>query len=164
MSAIISDCGLYRYRLERDVWSGGAYGKTVVIMVNPSTADAEQDDPTIRKLLGFSGRWSHLIVGNLFAYRATDVKALAMAADPVGPENDEHLRAMIQESFRLIFAWGPLAKLPMGLRDRWKTVYAMARLAGKQPLSIGDPAKDGHPCHPLMLSYTLPLQEWSPPL
>lgn len=165
MSAVISDCGTYRYRLDRELWGNGGCGQTTVIMVNPSTADAEKDDATIRKLLGFGGRrWAHIVVGNLFAYRATDVRELATAADPIGPENDAHLRQMIGEAFRLIFAWGPTSKLPKRLRTRWRAVHEMALRAGKEPLSIGKPAKDGHPCHPLMLPYSLELQPWSPPL
>lgn len=164
-SAIISPCGKYRYRLERR-WPEGAelYGQTTVIMVNPSTADAENNDATIRKLLGFGGgRWANIVVGNLFAYRATDVRELAQVPDPIGPENDEHLRQMIGEAFRLIFAWGPTTKLPKRIRDRWKDIYIMADQQGKVPLSIGAPAKDGHPCHPLMLPYSRELQPWSPP-
>lgn len=166
MSAVISPCGLYRYRLERswDVPGTDGYGQTTVIMVNPSTADATANDATIRKLLGFGGgRWANIVVGNLFAYRSTDVKALASAADPIGPENDEHLRKMIGEAFRLIFAWGPTSKLPKHLRNRWRIVDDMARSLGKEPLSIGPTAKDGHPCHPLMLPYSHKLQPWSRP-
>lgn len=165
-SAIISDCGLYRYRLERS-WntpSAPSYGQTTIIMVNPSTADATKNDATIRKLLGFGGgRWANIVVGNLFAYRATDVRELAKVEDPVGPENDEHLRRMIDEAFRLIFAWGPTAKLPRRLRNRWREVDAMARKLGKEPLSIGRPAQDGQPRHPLMLAYSERLTTWLAP-
>lgn len=164
--AIISPCGTYRYRLERH-WPKGAdlYGQTTVIMVNPSTADAEQNDATIRKLIGFGQhKWANIVVGNLFAYRATDVRELANATDPIGPENDEHLRAMIGEAYRLIFAWGPTAKLPKRLRTRWRAIWNVAQELGKEPLSIGKPAKDGHPCHPLMLPYSTQLQPWKPAL
>ena len=163
-SAVISPCGQYRYRLERswEVPAASSYGQTTIIMVNPSTADATNNDATIRKLIGFgSGRWANIVVGNLFAYRATDVRELANASDPVGPENDEHLRRMIGEAFRLIFAWGPTAKLPKQLRDRWRVVDVMARKLGKEPLCIGKPAKCGHPRHPLMLAYAEPIQPWS---
>ena len=98
MSAVISPCGLYRYRLERDL-GGLIAGPTVAwIMVNPSTADATADDATIRKVLGFSRRLGagRVIVGNLFAFRATDIKALRTAADPVGLDADQHLRAIFE--------------------------------------------------------------------
>lgn len=166
MSAIISPCGLYRYRLDRR--GENLNGDTVVIMVNPSTADAETDDATIRKLKGFGARrgWTNIVVGNLFAYRSKDVRELAAVADPVGPENDAHLRAMFDNGafVRLIFAWGPMGKLPKRLRARWRAVYQMALDAGLEPTSIGAPAKDGHPCHPLMLPYDRKLQPWRPAL
>jgi hypothetical protein len=166
MSAIISPCGTYRYRLERH-WPEGAehYGQTTVIMVNPSTADATENDHTIRKLIGFGAhRWANIVVGNLFAFRATDVRELEAALDPIGPENDDHLRTMIGEAYRLIFAWGPASKLPKRLRTRWRTVWDMAQDAGKEPLGIGKPAKDGHPRHPLMLAYSETLRPWRPAL
>lgn len=159
-SAIISDCGLYRYRLERE---GPGEGRTVVIMVNPSTADADSDDATIRKLKGFGARnqWGWIMVGNLFAYRATDVRELAKADDPVGPENDRYLRAMMMRCERLIFAWGKNDKVPKGLRDRWRTVLQrMPHWLEPHCLGIG---MDGHPRHPLMLAYDTPLLPWSPP-
>jgi hypothetical protein len=160
VSAIISDCGLYRYRLERQ---GGGPGRTAVIMVNPSTADAEQDDPTIRKLKGFGERndWGTIIVGNLFAYRATDVRKLSTCLDPTGPLNDEHLLAMIHQADRVIVAWGPSSKLPKPLRNRFRTIVDMAGFAMRPLYSIGAPAQDGHPKHPLMLAYAEPITPWS---
>ena len=163
MSAIISACGQYRYRLERE---GPGEGQTTVIMVNPSTADATENDQTIRKLLGFGRhhQWGRIVVGNLFAYRSTDVKALATCADPVGPDNDAHLLDMLREADRLVVAWGPAAKLPKRLRARYRRIWEMAQLVSRRPMSIGKPAKDGHPCHPLMLPYELELQPWRPAL
>lgn len=160
MGAVISLCGTYRYRLDR---AGPGEGETTVIMVNPSTADAEKDDATIRKLRGFGERyqWGRIIVGNLFAYRATDVRELATAKDPVGPWNDGYLRQMIENSDRLIFAWGRREKQPKPLRDRYLSILEMA--ANRKPMSIGAPAKDGHPCHPLMLPYARQPQLWSKP-
>lgn len=161
MSAIISMCGKYRYRLERP---GDGNGSTAVIMVNPSTADATEDDATIRKLLGFGlrNRWGRIIVGNLFAYRATDVRELSKAPDPVGPENDDHLIKILAECDQVIVAWGPISKQPKNRRNRFWDVLGLIYGAGLDPLSIGDPAKCGHPKHPLMLSYSLPIQEWKP--
>ena len=162
MSAIISSCGTYRYRLERpDVFGDFS---TAIIMVNPSTADATDNDATIRKLIGFRNLkgWGHLIVGNLFAYRATDVRELATASDPMGPENDDRLAEIFDDAQQVVFAWGPTAKLPQRLRDRWRHVDALARKMGHAPLCIGATAKDGQPRHPLMLAYTEPMQNWIP--
>jgi hypothetical protein len=161
--AVISDCGRYRYRLRRMTRQTDA--NTVVIMVNPSTADGTEDDQTIRKLKGFARHngWSNLIVGNLFAYRATNVKELAQADDPVGPENDRYLRDMIghRDTLRVIFAWGPVAKLPYRLRQRWREVARMATYDGGPRFCLGV-AKDGQPRHPLMLPYG-PLLPWNYP-
>jgi len=161
MAAIISDCGLYRYRLERD---GVGTGCTAVIMVNPSTADAENDDATIRKLIGFGQRnkWGKIVVGNLFAYRATDVRELALADDPVGPLNDAHLTEMMLEANQLFFAWGSLAKQPKHHRGRWRRVADLAKLARIGPMCLAT-TKDGHPGHPLMLGYSNQPQHWTKP-
>lgn len=162
MSAIISPCGLYRYRLERHALSGS--GAIAWIMVNPSTANALDDDQTIRKVIGFSERagagW--LIVGNKFAYRATDVNALKTAADPKGVHNDMHLRAIMAEAPIVVAAWGPLAKLPERLRRRWRTVCTMADELSVQLMCLGT-AKDGQPLHPLMVGYDKPLIPWRRP-
>jgi hypothetical protein len=161
-AAIISDCGRYRYRLERHGLSGA--GAVAWIMVNPSTADATADDPTIRKVIGFTerlgGGWA--IVGNIFAYRATEVKDLARVADPRGPENEAHLRAIMAEAERVIVAWGPASKVPPQHRQRWRTVTRIAAELGR-PLHCLGTAKCGHPRHPLMVSYDTPLQPWSAP-
>ena len=157
MTAIISDDGLYRYWLERETRGEGATG---VIMVNPSTADATLDDATIRKLRGFGSRygWGRVIVGNLFAYRATDVRELGRVADPVGPDNDYWLSQIFDTVDRVICAWGPVAKQPKALRGRYERVLGMCAQAGLETFSIGKPCKDGHPAHPLMLPYTLGLE------
>lgn len=162
MTAIISPCGRYRYRLERP---GIGPGATAIIMVNPSTADAELDDATIRKLRGFGARngWGRLIVGNLFAYRATDVAELGRVDDPVGPDNASHLARILHDVERVVFAWGPLSKQPKRYRHLWCGINQAAHLTGLQPLSIGPVAKCGHPKHPLMLGYDLPMQRWEAP-
>lgn len=164
MSAIISPCGNYRYRLDRPAPFGDF--STAVIMVNPSTADAHTDDATIRKLRGFADRnaWGHLIVGNLFAWRSTDVRELGRVSDPVGPDNDAHLTDIMLSAQRLIVAWGPISKQPKYHRARWRRFMELVRLARATPLCIGEPAKCGHPKHPLMLGYDSPILEWRPPV
>lgn len=134
-------------------------------MVNPSTADAEQDDATIRKLIGFGKRngWGRLIVGNLFAYRATDVRELGKVRDPIGPANAGHIAAMLSEADRVVFAWGPVTKQPALLRSNWRAVHHAAHMVLKEPFSIGPPAKCGHPKHPLMLPYDSQIIPWSKP-
>jgi hypothetical protein len=163
VSAIISPCGKFRLRLEREI---DVTGPVVAIAgVNPSTADAIENDQTIRKDIGF-GRvngWSRIIKINKFAFRATDVRALERAADPIGPGNDEAIVAAIKDADIVLFAWGPLAKLPKRLRTRWRFLWEAANDAGKQPVCLGT-ARDGHPRHTLMLPYSTQIQPWKPVL
>lgn len=162
MSAVISPCGTYRYRLERHGLSGA--GAVAWIMVNPSTADATADDATIRKVIGFTerlgGGWA--VVGNKFAYRATDVRELRGARDPRGPDNDAHLADIMRAAPLVIAAWGPLSKLPPHLRERWHKVVRIAEEVGASLMCLGT-AGDGHPRHPLMLAYDTPLIPWTRP-
>jgi hypothetical protein len=163
-SAVLSNepVPLYRYRLERDMGQGGK--TAAVIMVNPSTADAEKDDHTIRKLLGFAQRLGigRLIVGNKFALRATDVTELKAARDPIGPFNDAHLEQIMRDADLHIVAWGPLAKLAPTMRGRWKRIVDIARHHVGCPLYCFGTAQDGQPLHPLTPGYDRPLVLWTP--
>ena len=140
-------------------------GTTAVIMVNPSTADAEADDATIRKLRGFGLHyaWGRIIVGNLYAYRATDVRELSAIDDPIGPENDEHLATIFDEADQIIVAWGPIGKQPRAWREA-RVRRVLDIIGDRETWSLGEPAKDGHPRHPLMLSYANVPCRWSSPL
>ena len=107
MSAYISECGQYRYLLTRDVASIGN-GTVTFVCLNPSTADATEDDPTIRRCTRFAREWGYaqLKVVNLYAYRSTDPSQLARVPDPVGPENDDILSAVLGSSDCIVAAWG----------------------------------------------------------
>ena len=115
------------------------------IMLNPSTADAELDDPTIRRCVGFAQRWGFqgLAVGNLFALRATDPQQLRRVADPIGPENDQHLIWMSDDADVTIAAWGT----PGAFRNRDQHVLGFLKGAVEH-LGL---TKQGHPRHPLYL-------------
>lgn len=159
MSATISQCGRYRYTLARD-WSDAS--RVAFIGVNPSTADASTDDATVRKWRGFAQRWGFggFVVGNLFAWRATDVRELAKAGDPVGHENNEHLRAILDGVDLVVPCWGSRDKLPPSLRHRIADVGRMLR-ACASPVRIFGVTASGDPKHPLMLGYGTSLTEWS---
>lgn len=161
-SAVMSTCGLYRYRLERHLRPDGPV--VAVIMVNPSTATAEFNDHTITKVEGF-GRvlgWGRIIVGNLFAYRATEIDDLKLVQDPVGPDNLTHIAAILDEAEVTVVAWGATRKMPKGLRQSWRPIADLTTQHGRAPLCWGVNA-DGHPKHPMTLSYRLSLQDWTPP-
>lgn len=104
--AVISADGKYRYLLTRK-WASN-HESACFIMLNPSTADAENDDPTIRRCIRFAQRLGvgQLRVVNLFAYRATKPRALLLEVDPVGPENNAYIAAAVQDSHYVIAAWG----------------------------------------------------------
>lgn len=142
MSAIISDDGVYRYRLERE-WDAER-DKVAFLMLNPSTADATADDPTIRRCVGFAKSWGFggIIVGNLFALRATSPRALYGHPDPVGPENDEHLRRIALDSETIVCAWGNHGSI----HGRADTVYKL--LDGRNLAALIATSK-GEPGHPL---------------
>ena len=125
----------------------------VVIMLNPSTADADQDDSTIRRLIGFAKRWGNgvLNVVNLYAYRSTDRGALINVSDPVGPDNDHWIGATVATAGLVVLAWGN-----DGAGSRARHVHEMVR--AMNPMRIGPLTKAGEPKHPLYIPYGTPLE------
>lgn len=152
-SAVISDCGTYRYVLRR-TWRGGPV--LAFVMLNPSTADAEQDDATIRKCIGFAKRYGFggIVVVNLFALRSRDPAALRTHPSPIGPENDYWLKhETVNPNHSIIVAWGRHAEhFPGRVRAVMKIIERAVRCL--------DVTKDGHPSHPLMLPYKSVPQPW----
>jgi len=138
--------GLYRYTLRR-VWAP-AQPLTCFLMLNPSTADAMRNDPTVTRCIGFAHRWNAggLLVGNIFGLRSTDPRALYDAADPIGPDNDRRLVELARAANRVVVAWGVHGVL----RGRGAEVARMMASAGIQLVCLGR-TKDGHPRHPLYL-------------
>lgn len=108
--ATFSPCHRYRYTLFRDIGMQGP--QLTVVMLNPSTADAVKDDPTIRRVMGFAKAWGSgsVQVLNLFAIRATDPKVMMADTDPIGPDNDEQLTRELRmaciEKRPILAAWG----------------------------------------------------------
>jgi hypothetical protein len=157
-SAVFSPDGRYRYLLTRQVGSGP--GVATFIMLNPSTADGENDDPTIRKCVGFARQWGcgRLQVVNLFALRATDPSEIAKADDPVGPENADHLQRAIEVSSHprepacpgpLVCAWGVRG----AYRGQDLRLLGWLERFSVRPYALSI-TKDGHPRHPLYVSYS----------
>jgi hypothetical protein len=168
--AIISTCEHYRYRLWRS-WGDGAGGFAVFLMLNPSTADATIDDPTIRKCVGFAKRWSMsgIRVVNLFGLRATDPRELALTAriDAIGVENSDHLWHVLSGHAsggeqRIVCAWGATGGTAVKtmVRERLVVVGRLLRELNVAAYCLGR-SKDGSPRHPLMLPYGTPLEPWS---
>lgn len=157
-SAVISNCGRYRYRLERTVDPGN--DRTLLwCMLNPSVASATMDDPTIRKVVGFTrrNRFGRAVVVNAYAYRATDPKDLRRAAksgvDVFGPNNADHIRTLSREFDHCVVAWGA------NLTDRVHEGRVLSLLQ-YGPLKLWTLGVHRFPRHPLMLSYQTPLVPW----
>tara|TARA_B100000780_G_scaffold278671_1_gene253094 strand:- start:2376 stop:2831 length:456 start_codon:yes stop_codon:yes gene_type:complete len=150
VSALLSSCRTYRYRLDRNV---DLLGDKVVAYfgVNPSTADEDIDDATVRKWRGFSQRLqaNRFIVGNVFAYRATDVSQLASVEDAVGPDNPMHLKSIIAEADILIPCWGSRNKLPQILWPHLDNLLFVLLHSGKPVYCFGKTASQD-PKHPFI--------------
>ena len=153
--AAISACGIYRYALGR-TWDAGKF-PLPIIMLNPSTADAEIDDPTIKRCMEFSRRegFGGIWVGNLFAYRATSPADMRSARDPIGPENDTALLELFARAragdLPVLAAWGVHGEH----NGRAARVVSMAAGAGARLVCLGV-TKDGHPRHPLYIKGSHP--------
>ena len=137
-SAVIE--GPYRYLLTRRILDEDEGRRILWIMLNPSTADASEDDPTIRRVLGFSKRWGYgwVEVANLFAFRSASPKELLAVTDPVGPLNDSYLAEALNRTSDVVVGWGAL-----GIMSRTREAYR-----GSQCLGI---TGGGEPRHPLYM-------------
>lgn len=159
--AIFSEDGRYRYILRR--MDLGGSGLCVFIMLNPSTADAENDDPTIGRCISFAKAWGYnqLVVGNLFAYRATNPKEMRAVHDPVGPDNDVFLKGMVMCADLVVCAWGneALGRKRWGWRHRSTEIEGVLKSMRYAPHHLGL-TKLGMPRHPLYLLETETPQLW----
>ena len=123
-------------------------------MLNPSTADAEIDDPTIRRCMGFARREGAggIEVLNLFALRATDPQTLRETVDPIGPDNDGWIREVLRPHSRVVVAWGERGRY----LSRDFAVLRNLRESGIRIECLGDKPK-----HPLYIRADQPLVELS---
>ncbi|MFJ4473290.1 DUF1643 domain-containing protein [Streptomyces sp. NPDC089424] len=146
----------YRYLLTR-IWDP-AVKPVVFLMLNPSTADALDDDPTIVRCTGFARREGAggLVVVNLFGLRSTDPRALTRHPDPIGPHNDAFVRHAVSLAGTVIAAWGaaPIA----GERGRGVAVELAGRGVALHCLGV---TSLGQPRHPLYLPKGAALEPWA---
>lgn len=165
-SAVIDPTGRYRYILHRE-WDA-TRGRVCWIMLNPSTADANVDDPTIRRCIGFTKAWGYgaLSVVNLFALRATNPRALLLPAyeveqagfahavrDTIGPHNDAWIDRAQDEANLVVAAWGNYGSLHG--RDQ-----QVIDIVGRQFLQHLGLTKAGQPWHPLYVRADVLPQQW----
>jgi hypothetical protein len=153
--AALSPCGRYRYALSRS-WDDDL-PVALFVMLNPSTADADVDDPTIRRCVSFARSWGcgAITVANLYAYRATDPAELAVADDPVGPDNDYWIATLAADAELIVAAWGatahPSPTRANSVRDLLRRACAVHCLGRTQ---------HGHPRHPLYVPAATRREEW----
>lgn len=147
----------YRYTLTRR-WDE-TLGVVNFLMLNPSTADTNKLDNTLRRVRGFSQRWGYggFVITNLFAYRSRDRMVLRVVEDPVGPDNDAHILEQAQQAEKVICAWGADGVL----HRRNEVVAAMLGNNGVPMYCIRE-TKGHHPEHPLFLPSELTPKAWLP--
>lgn len=157
--AVLSRDKIHRYRLTRSWGTNSA--RVCFIMLNPSTADAEIDDPTIRRCMGFAKSWEYggIIVVNLYAKRATDPRNLidwqpGSQRRAVGYDNNRHILQAAKEAQLVVTAWG--ASWTFG---RCAEVNQLLALAGIERTAL-KVCKNGEPGHPLYLKKTSYPERW----
>ncbi len=152
-SANFSPCRTWRYTLHRS-WADKplfgpiSQGNVMFIGLNPSTADEVNNDPTVRRCIGYARAWGYgsLIMTNIFAFRATYPSDMKAAVDPVGPENDKWLIECASEAALVVAAWGNDG----AYRSRSRQVVEMMDRARLQLMCLRI-TKVGEPEHPLYL-------------
>lgn len=157
-NARLSIDGRYRYYLTR-YWDRitDPVERVTWVMLNPSTADANVNDQTIKRCMFYSRTWGYkgIAVVNIFALRATEPKVLITDLDPVGPLNDEHVFHWVEMSGLVMAAWG--ASWPLAHRQR--VIDVATKLVPHDPHCLGVTAS-GQPRHPSRLGNELRPVEW----
>lgn len=143
-TALFSSCRSYRYLLWRTWAEDWETNFVMFVGLNPSTADENTNDQTIRRCIGFAQSWGYsgLCMANLFAYRATDPAIMRRIVDPIGPENDAHLVATAEKAKLIVAAWGNHGT------HRQRHLQVKALLPSLHCLRL---TKTGMPSHPLRL-------------
>ena len=157
-SAIFSLDKKYRYFLTRQLEEDtGLVGHLAFVMLNPSTADEQVDDPTIRRCKGFATElgYTGIVVANLYGYRSTSPSALKQVEDPIGPDNDDVLKSIAKLYDTVVFAFGGNPPL-----KRVQEVYSLFKPTQVYCLGV---TKSGMPRHPLYLKKDSNLVPWSMP-
>ena len=156
--ALFSPCRGWRYALWRR-WDP-RLPAVAFLGLNPSTADEQEDDPTIRRCIGFAKRWGcgSLVMLNLYAWRSTDPRTLwtMSASEAIGPENDTQILAFAGQARSVVAAWGAFVRAQV----RGAEVARKIRAAGV-PVEVLRLSKGGGPLHPLYAPGDLVPRPWS---
>ena len=154
--AVISACGNFRYALGRN-WDG-KLPTIAFVGLNPSVADDEIDDPTIRRCIGFAKRegCGSLIMLNLYALRSTAPAALRNVEDPLGPEWAQMTELWVRKAQKVVACWGAD---PMARKAHAEAVEFFGYMQGLSLWCLGK-TKDGYPRHPLYIRSDQPLEKY----
>ncbi|MBA3447638.1 MAG: DUF1643 domain-containing protein [Pseudaminobacter sp.] len=166
MSAVFSECRRYRYRLDREL--EGCQPPVAFLLHNPSTADDAVDDSTSRRGIGYARAWGcrKLIFVNPWAFVATHKRDLWKSVDPVGPDNDGHIRAVADEiadaGGLFIGAWGNVKPPRQHKSQALARLEFLAELVVNRGCKISALAinKNGSPGHPLYIPNDATLSMW----
>ncbi len=144
--AMLDPSGTYRYVLGRQ--ASQAPGKVLFILLNPSTADAVKDDPTVRRCVAFARQWGYGYVElvDLFAFRASSPSHLKIVREPVGPRNDGAIKTACDGAQKIVAAWGNHGSL----FGRARQVALLLRPFKAKVFCFGL-TNAGQPRHPLYL-------------
>lgn len=150
-SARFSTDGKHRLDLTR-TWGDGK--RVAFVMLNPSIANEERLDPTLRKCMGFAKRWDFggMVIGNLYTLVSTYPEQVPKHSEPNHPDADEALLEIAVAVDKIVVAWGTQPWLAARAHEVTKL------LAGFKPLWCLGTTQDGWPRHPLYRSYEADLQ------
>lgn len=160
--ALFSGCRSYRYKLWR-YWGNdrtpNGRDHVCFLMLNPSTADETKNDPTVERCqrravaMGYGG----IVVTNIFAIRMTNPAGLTTVDDPIGPENDWHIKDEAFRCAKIVCAWGTHGRY----LNRGREVYEMLKSRWPEKLHHLGLTSGGHPRHPLYVPYLIAPERWS---
>ncbi len=159
-TAVFSDCYSYRYTLDRHLpFCGDDIGRIAFLMLNPSTATSDNNDPTVAKCCTYASAagGTFLTVVNIFAFRSTDPDVLKTVDDPIGPENDSYILNVVSQSTMTICAWGKHGRI---LKRGAQVVQRLIDNGLSERLYSLHLNGDGSPGHPLYLPLKNTPQKW----
>ncbi len=160
--AIFSSDRVYRYTLTRVKPNSGPDARLLMwVGLNPSTADEQVLDPTLRRVWRYSLDWGYdgFVMTNLFAFRATFPSDMKAQSDPVGPDNDHWLQAYARRSEQVICAWGAHG---VHLNRSQVVTDALTEIGCFPKLRCLVIVANGEPGHPLRLNAALRPKPYPP--